>query len=205
MMANRSSTERMANGETVSSEVDLPLAIRHSLHRSRIVAEARGWIGTPYRHQGSAKGVGCDCLGLVRGVWRAVYGSEAEPVPAYSSDWGQVTGEETMLAAARRHLVEVAADDLRPGNVVVFRMHRRAIAKHAGILTASGEWRMANRETGPSTGAARDPQFATRHSPFAIRFIHAYQPMRVAENWLDDWWAKRIAAVFEFPGMANSE
>ena len=190
MMADRSSTERMANGETVSSEVDLPLAIRHSLHRSRIVAEARGWIGTPYRHQGSAKGVGCDCLGLVRGVWRAVYGSEAEPVPAYSSDWGQVTGEETMLAAARRHLVEVAADDLRPGNVVVFRMHRRAIAKHAGILTWAGEDR-------PSTGSGRGRG--------AGRFVHAYQPMRVAENWLDDWWAKRIAAVFEFPGMANGE
>ncbi len=28
------------------------------------------WLGTPYRHQGRRKGVGCDCLGLVLGVWR---------------------------------------------------------------------------------------------------------------------------------------
>lgn len=139
--------------------------------RAAIVAEARAWIGTPYRHQASVKGVGCDCLGLVRGVWRAFHGAEAEPVPGYSSDWGQVTGEETMLAAARRHLVEVTRDRLEPGNVVVFRMHRRAVAKHAGILAGDG------------------------------RFLHAYQPMRVAENWLDDWWEKRIAAVFEFPGV----
>ena len=31
-------------------------------HGQRIVAAARGWIGTPYRHQGARKGVGCDCL-----------------------------------------------------------------------------------------------------------------------------------------------
>ena len=49
----------------------------------RIVAEASTWLGTPYRHQGSRKGVGCDCLGLVRGVWREVYGTDAEtPVSA---------------------------------------------------------------------------------------------------------------------------
>ena len=42
--------------------------------RAAIVAEARGWIGTPYRHQASLKGVGADCIGLVRGVWRAFHG-----------------------------------------------------------------------------------------------------------------------------------
>ena len=38
------------------------------------VASARGWLGTPYHHQASLKGVGCDCLGLLRGVWREVIG-----------------------------------------------------------------------------------------------------------------------------------
>ena len=38
----------------------------------RVLAEARSWLGTPYRHQGGRKGVGCDCLGLVRGVWKGV-------------------------------------------------------------------------------------------------------------------------------------
>jgi len=37
------------------------------LNRQLIVVETRDWIGTPYRHQASLKGVGCDCLGLVRG------------------------------------------------------------------------------------------------------------------------------------------
>jgi hypothetical protein len=39
-----------------------------------IIAAARSWLGTPYAHQASLKGVGCDCLGLVRGVWREVQG-----------------------------------------------------------------------------------------------------------------------------------
>ena len=44
--------------------------------RQAIVSEARGWIGTPYQHQASLIDVGTDCLGLVRGVWRAVIGPE---------------------------------------------------------------------------------------------------------------------------------
>ena len=43
-----------------------------------ILTEARSWIGTPYRHQASLKGIGCDCLGLLRGVWRGVMGEEPE-------------------------------------------------------------------------------------------------------------------------------
>jgi hypothetical protein len=48
------------------------------------VREARTWIGTPYRHQASVKGVGADCLGLVRGIWREVIGPEPAVVPPYS-------------------------------------------------------------------------------------------------------------------------
>ena len=40
--------------------------------RADIVAAARRWVGTPYVHQASLIHVGCDCLGLVRGVWRDV-------------------------------------------------------------------------------------------------------------------------------------
>ena len=45
------------------------------------LVEARRWLGTPYRHQASRMGVGCDCLGLVRGVWRSLYGAEPEATP----------------------------------------------------------------------------------------------------------------------------
>ena len=60
----------------------------------RIVAAARGWIGTPYVHQASVKGAGTDCLGLVRGIWRELYGPEPEALPAYTPDWGEAGVQE---------------------------------------------------------------------------------------------------------------
>ena len=51
------------------------------MSRDAIIAAARGWIGTPYRHQASCNQVGADCLGLIRGVWRELYGAEPAPVP----------------------------------------------------------------------------------------------------------------------------
>ena len=52
--------------------------------QTRIVAEARGWIGTPYLHQATAKGAGTDCLGLLRGVWRALMGQNPKSCRLYA-------------------------------------------------------------------------------------------------------------------------
>ena len=100
---------------------------------ARVVVAARGWVGTPYRHAGSRRGVGCDCLGLVRGVWREVAGSEP-PLPApYSPDWAELRADEPLLDAARRHLLPAT---VLPGCVLVFRCSARAAAKHCAILVA---------------------------------------------------------------------
>jgi NlpC/P60 family putative phage cell wall peptidase len=161
----------MANGEWRID--DSLLATHYSPARSAIVAEARSWIGTPYHHQASVKGVGCDCLGLVRGVWRAVYGAEPEPVPGYTKDWGEMSGEETMIAAARRHLTEMSVGEALPGDVLVFRIRRGRMAKHAGLLSAPG------------------------------RFIHAQEGGPASEVPFSDWWRERVAAVFRFPAQVS--
>jgi NlpC/P60 family putative phage cell wall peptidase len=135
---------------------------------TRAVAIARGWIGTPYHHQASLKCIGCDCLGLVRGVWRELYGCEAEVAPAYSRDWAEASGIETMLEGARRHFIEVTRNDLAPGDVIVFRLRGGTVAKHAGIV--------ATAET----------------------MIHAMEGCPVAEVALSAWWRRRIAGVFRF-------
>jgi NlpC/P60 family putative phage cell wall peptidase len=135
-----------------------------------VVRLARGWIGTPYHHQASVKGVGADCLGLVRGVWRELYGVEAETPPGYSRDWGEASGRETLLEAARRHLIDFEPDGSRPGDVLIFRLRAGLIAKHAGILAS------------PTT------------------FVHAMEGAPAAEVSLGPWWRRRIAAAFSFPG-----
>ena len=105
--------------------------------RSAIVAEARAWIGTPYQHQASLKGVGCDCLGLVRGVWRAVIGAEPERAPPYAPGWAEATGEEALAEAAARHLLAIERNDFREGDVLLFRWRAGMPAKHAAIVTSA--------------------------------------------------------------------
>lgn len=107
--------------------------------RDLIVETARAWLRTPYHHQVSVRGAGCDCLGLVRGVWRDLYGSEPEIAPPYTPDWGEAGGREVLLEAADRHLTLLARADAGPGDVVIFRMQRQAIAKHAAILSFEGK------------------------------------------------------------------
>ena len=103
---------------------------------SPIVTAARRWIGTPYHHQASLRGVGCDCLGLVRGVYRDLTGLEPETPPAYSRDWAEARGIETMLDAAARHLTPVALADAKPGDVLIFRLRADTVAKHAAIMAS---------------------------------------------------------------------
>jgi len=143
------------------------------LTRAAIVAEARDWIGTPYRHQASLKQVGCDCLGLVRGVWRAVLGAEPELPPPYAPDWAEAHGRETLAEAARRHLVAVDAATCREGDVVLFRWRAHLPAKHAAILTA----------------------------PDAM--VHAHDGAAVAEVALAPWWRRRLVYAFSFPGLTE--
>jgi NlpC/P60 family putative phage cell wall peptidase len=135
-----------------------------------VVGLARTWIGTPYHHQASARGIGADCLGLIRGLWRDLYGCDAEEAPAYSRDWAEASGRETLLVAARRHLREIAIENAAPGDVLVFRLRPGAMAKHAGILAS------------------------------ATTMIHAMEGCVTAEVALGRWWRRRMAAAFAFPG-----
>lgn len=115
------------------------MSTREEIRRAAIVAEARSWIGTPYRHQGARKGVGCDCLGLVRGVYRAMCGIEPEQPGPYAPDWAEAAGGDPLLAAARRHLVE-RGDGMEPGDVILFRWRSELAAKHLGIVVAAGRF-----------------------------------------------------------------
>lgn len=101
---------------------------------SAVVAEARLWLGTPYRHQGAVRGAGCDCLGLIRGIWRAGFGAEPEAVPPYSRDWAEQGGDERLWRAALRHMEPGAG---MAGDVLLFRMRKNAVAKHLGIQSGA--------------------------------------------------------------------
>lgn len=141
-----------------------------------IVESARLWIGTPYRHQASTKGIGCDCLGLVRGVWRDVIGPEPEPVPRYTLDWtskgsNNRFGADPLWDMCFRQFVP-AKKALVSGNVVLFQIRSGTPAKHLGIISRAG------------------------HQP---RFIHSYSRYGVIEHALTHAWERRILAQFSYP------
>lgn len=148
--------------------------------RAQVLAVARSWIGTPYRHQASVKGEGADCLGLVRGVWREVVGAEPEPTPPYTPDWAEPGGAESLWAAARRWLVEIPVARAEAGDVLLFRMSPGCPAKHCAILSEDG-------------GAG------------ASRMIHAYWARSVVESWIGEWWRRRLVAAFTWPARPTRE
>ncbi|MEL6208712.1 MAG: NlpC/P60 family protein [Pseudomonadota bacterium] len=145
----------------------------------RVVAVARRWVGTPYRHQASLEGIGADCLGLVRGIWREVVGAEPEAVPAYTADWAESREGERLMAATARVMRAVPAASARPGDVLLFRMKARGVAKHLGILAAG--------------------------TPEAGRLIHAYAGHAVCETAIGPAWARRLAGCFRFPLTDGTE
>ena len=141
--------------------------------RAMIVVAARRWIGTPYLHQASLLDVGCDCLGLVRGVWRDVIGSEPEHSGPYSADWAEASGLERLAEAGARHFEPVKIGDFDAGDVLLFRWRDRLPAKHLAIATCS------------------------------TSMIHAHDGAAVCEIALPPWWRRRLAFAFRFPGVGR--
>jgi len=139
------------------------------METERILQTARTWLGTPYVHQASCKGAGCDCLGLLRGIWRELNGTEPEIPPPYSADWAEATGEETLHTALSRHLHEIPIAEISPGDIALFRMARNGPAKHCGILAERGG---------------------------AQTLIHARQNISVREEPFAPFWQRKLAFVF---------
>ena len=140
--------------------------------RGEIVRLARGWIGTPYCHRASTKGAGCDCLGLLLGIWRERSGPRPSRLPEYGAGWSELDAGERLWTALALHLCEMPRDaELLDGQVLLFRMRTGAAARHLGIL---------------AHGAGGDPHF-----------IHAYERHGVIESPLSTPWRRRIVARFE--------
>ena len=139
---------------------------------SAVLAIARVWLGTPYLHQSSLQGVGCDCLGLARGIWRALHGDEPWEVPPDSRDWGEAGKREVLAEAARTALIEIPLDAAGPGTLILFRMGSGVPAKHCGLL---GE------------------------SVIRPSLIHAYDRSGVVDEAFTSAWSRRATFAFLFP------
>lgn len=102
------------------------------------VTAARSWIGTPYVLGAALRGAGCDCVGLVRGVWGDLQGLPPPPAPPWRNDWAN-SSARPLVAAAKEYLCPIPLDQAGPGDVVVLRVQGTREA-HCGVLDHGGRF-----------------------------------------------------------------
>lgn len=118
------------------------------VQRAAIVAEALTWLGTGYHHNARLKGVGVDCAQMPAAVYHAV-GLVPDLQPDYSPQWMMHHDEEQFLSWVRPHTREISRDEVRPGDMAMWKFGRtyshsaiviepptiiHAVAKNNGVI-----------------------------------------------------------------------
>lgn len=140
--------------------------------RECLVIEARQWVGTPFKHQASLKGIGCDCIGLIAGVAREMGFKDAERFKNDVRFRGYArTPEPTMLqTAVSEYLEPVDRDTAEPGDIMLFRFKDEP--QHFAMLVERG---------------------------FDRYMVHSYMQARgVVENRIDDKWRGRMVGAYKY-------
>ena len=120
-----------------------------------IVAEALAWCGTPFRHGASLRGAGADCLGLVRGVWRAVHGAEPWVLPPYAAL--PQNPDEEQLENILPQFLPLRRGAPQAGDVLLWRLHPQRPARHLGIALGGGRFIHAVAPEGVVVGHLTKP------------------------------------------------
>lgn len=95
---------------------------------SRLVEIARGYLGTPFHHQGRLPGVGLDCAGVVVCAAREL-GINVHDVKGY----GRIPTNGMFPAAVEGHCYRIAQADVQPGDLMMFAF--RTEPQHIAIVS----------------------------------------------------------------------
>lgn len=115
--------------------------------RTRLLAEARTWIGTPYHPDARVKGVGVDCGHFVHEVFGQFIGPLPSMPRGYAEDWGLHKPNPLYLDYIRSYPNAVEVDSFVTGGVALFQIG--ASFAHGTIMTERGTfihaWGRRNR------------------------------------------------------------
>ncbi len=148
--------------------------------RELVAIKARGWIGTPFHHQGRLKAVGCDCIGLVMGVINELsirtkhYTADGFQIPfsffdeiEYSPDPSSQRLKNKMDAA----LDKISIESIDVGDLLLFKVIN--LPQHVGIV---GDYHAGG-----------------------LSVIHSYAPAaKVVEHELNESWLSRVISAYRF-------
>ena len=103
--------------------------------RDLIIKEAKEWVNTPYHHQAALKGVGVDCVGLIRGV-----GFATGALPVLEEEWkrfnayGRLPNPRRMREGMHKFLCPIEAGDRMIGDIAWIEW-RDDLPMHLAILS----------------------------------------------------------------------
>jgi NlpC/P60 family putative phage cell wall peptidase len=146
--------------------------------RGQIVDEARAWIGTPFHHQASLKGVGCDCIGLLRGIGRAfdLPGSKEIEGNQEFLGYGPDPDPVLLMKGCDLFLRRIGRSELLLGDILLFRTpFSKGEPKHFGVIS----------------------------SMYPMYIVHSWAGLGscTVENRVDRSWESRIIGCFRFKGL----
>jgi cell wall-associated NlpC family hydrolase len=107
----------------------------YSEHNERdlVVKVAKSWIGTPYHNNAKIKGVGCDCLTFLSGVFIEAGIIKEVKIPHYSPDFMKHRNAEQYLDGLLKYTHEV--EKPLPGDIALWKFGR--CFSHSAIVV---EW-----------------------------------------------------------------
>ncbi len=141
-----------------------------TITREDAVAEARAWLGTPFKHQGCLKGVACDCIGLAKGVGLALslvdYDPNTPEALAYANS-SMLPDSKRMREALGKWLVPIPVPEATLADLLFMAWGREP--QHVALITDKG-------------------------------IIHSYSGVgKVVEHSLDERWQRRVTAAYRYP------
>ncbi len=145
--------------------------------RSRVVDEARSWIGTPYRLNAKVKGAGCDCATLILCVYRATGVFDDLTSDQHFSDWYHHARQERYLLWLMKHATKILeavaypSTRIEPGSIVAARVCGSKHYNHAGIVT---KWPRIIHAVYPHVAEVD----ASKHSMWAFHQIAVFNPFQ---------------------------
>jgi hypothetical protein len=160
----------------------------------RIVAAARGWVGTRFHHQGRLKKTdrhrgGCDCLGLLVGVaheleFKVNMGGQTRSLASFdTTNYTHTPNGEALREGLAQVLEEIPLALLAPGDIAMFEIDRNP--QHLAIISDYSSENYSGSLCAP------------RNRSHGLGMIHAYAPARaVVEHQFDETWRERMRAAF---------
>lgn len=129
---------------------------KEAAERAQVVAAAREWVRTPWKHRSAALGSGVDCARLLLEVGVRSKMVERFDPKFYTHDWHHHRNEERFIEALSERMVEVesAGEPIKergrefsvlPGNVLIWKNGRTF--SHGAIVS---EWPMVVHASWPA-------------------------------------------------------